>query len=235
METRRERVACAPVTSQAQPHFDRPGPDDPLFGGGLIAILRAPDASRLGAVADALIEAGITSLELTMTTRGALAAVRELAARLPAGVVLGAGTVNDVATADAVVEAGARYIVSPGVSLDVIARARELGVHALPGAATATEVLSAWNAGAAAVKLFPAAAFGPEYLRHLSAPLPDVVFVPTGGVGPDNAGDYIRAGAVAVGVGSPLLGDAATGGDIGALADRARRMLAAVAEARAGL
>lgn len=223
------------MTSETQPAFERPSRDDAVFGNGVIAILRAPDASRLGAVADVLIDAGITSLELTMTTRGALEAMEELAARLPAGVVLGAGTVNDAATTDAVVEAGARYVVSPGVSLEVITRARELGVHALPGAATATEVLTAWNAGAAAVKLFPAAAFGPEYLRHLKGPLPDVVFVPTGGVGPENAGDYIRAGAVAVGVGSPLVGDAATGGDLGALAERARRMLAAVAEARSGL
>jgi len=220
------------MTGQVQPQPERPGRDAPLFGGGVIAILRAPDASRFAAVAEVLIDAGITSLEFTMTTQGALEAIRELAAALPPGVVLGAGTVNDVATTDAVVAAGARYIVSPGVSLEVIARALELGAHALPGAVTATEVIAAWGAGAAAVKLFPAATFGPEYLRHLRGPLPDVVFVPTGGVGPVNAGDYIRAGAAAVGVGGPLLGDAATGGDLAALADRARRILAVVADAR---
>ena len=220
------------MTSEHEQSARDSGQGEAALGNGVIAILRAPDAGRFGAVADVLIEAGITSLEFTMTTKGAVEALRELARRLPSGIALGAGTVNDATTTDAVIDAGATYVVSPGVALDVIDRARARGAAALPGAVTATEVLLAWRSGATAVKLFPAATFGPDYLRHLRGPLPDVRFVPTGGVGPDNAGDYIRAGAVAVGVGGPLLGDAASGGDLDALRDRAGRILAVVAAAR---
>ena len=202
------------------------------YSSGVIAILRAKDARLFGDISRVLSDAGVVSIEFTMTSGGALAALAELARQLPEGVVLGAGTVLDAATADAVIDAGASYVVSPGVCLDVIERAKARGVPVFPRAATPTEVLQAWRAGATAVKIFPAATYGPEYLKHLHGPLPDVPLIPTGGIDIQAAGSYIRAGAVAVGIGGPLIGDAASGGDLGALGERARRLVAAVAEAR---
>jgi 2-dehydro-3-deoxyphosphogluconate aldolase/(4S)-4-hydroxy-2-oxoglutarate aldolase len=146
--------------------------------------------------------------------------------------VLGAGTVLTPEQADAAVDAGATYLVSPVVDLEVIEAARRRGVAALPGALTPTEILRAWRAGAAAVKLFPASLGGPGYLRAVKAPLPEVPLVPTGGVGLEEIGGYLRAGALAVGLGGPLVGDAGEGGSLEALRRRAATALAAVREAR---
>jgi 2-dehydro-3-deoxyphosphogluconate aldolase / (4S)-4-hydroxy-2-oxoglutarate aldolase len=199
---------------------------------GIVAVLRAGDAGRFERVAEVLVDAGVTCVEFTLTSRGALEALRRFAAGMPAGVTLGAGTVIEPGTADAAVDAGASYLVSPTVSLDVIERARRRGVAALPGAFTPTEILHAWRAGADAVKLFPASVGGPAYLRAVKAPLPEVPLVPTGGVGLEEIGRYLDAGALAVGLGGPLLGDAGEGGDLAALRRRAEAAVAQVREAR---
>lgn len=201
---------------------------------GVIAILRAPDAERFEAVAEALHSAGITCIELTMTSRGALDALRRVRERLPEDVSLGVGTVLDVETVDAAVEAGAEYLIAPTVQDDVIARAREHGVPMIPGALTPTEILHAHRAGAAAVKVFPCGPVGgAAYVKALRGPLPDVPLIPTGGVSVDDVAALIAAGVVAVGLGAPLVGDAASsGGDLDGLRQRARRAVEAVREAR---
>jgi 2-dehydro-3-deoxyphosphogluconate aldolase / (4S)-4-hydroxy-2-oxoglutarate aldolase len=204
-----------------------------IAAAGIVAVLRASDAGRFERVAEVLVEAGVTCVEFTLTSRGAVEALRRFAARMPAGVTLGAGTVLEPEIADAAIDAGASYLVSPTVGLDVIERARRRGVAALPGAFTPTEILRAWRAGADAVKLFPASVGGPAYLRAVKAPLPEVPLVPTGGVGLEEIGRYLDAGALAVGLGGPLVGDAGEGGDLGALRRRADAAVAQVREARA--
>ena len=199
----------------------------------IVAVLRATDARRFADVAAVLAEAGITCIEFTLTSGGALDALRAFADRLPAGVALGAGTVLDADAASAAVDAGAGYLISPALCLDVIDRGRQLGVPVIPGALTPTEILQAWRAGASAVKVFPAAqAGGPAYLKAVRAPLPDIPLLPTGGIAVSEAAAYLRAGAIAVGIGNPLLGDAGEdGGDLAALRERADRLVRAVAEA----
>jgi 2-dehydro-3-deoxyphosphogluconate aldolase/(4S)-4-hydroxy-2-oxoglutarate aldolase len=198
------------------------------IAGGVVAIVRGRRAEHLDAVLDVLVEAGIRSLEITLNTPGALEGIRRAIARFGTETTVGAGTVRTVADVEDAVAAGARFLVSPHTDPALTARARELGVAYLPGAFTATEIVSAWNAGAAAVKLFPARLGGPRYLRDLREPLPDVPIVPTGGVSADNVAEWFAAGAVAVGVGGTLLGDALDGGDLSALAERTAELVKAV-------
>jgi 2-dehydro-3-deoxyphosphogluconate aldolase / (4S)-4-hydroxy-2-oxoglutarate aldolase len=173
----------------------------------------------------------VRNLELTLTSRGALEAFAGVRAELPDGVLLGVGTVRSAADVDAAVQAGAAYLVTPLFRPDLVARAVERHVPIIAGALTPSEIDAAWAAGADAVKVFPvSAAGGPAYVRAVRAPLPEVPLVPTGGVGIDDIGAYLAAGAVAVGVGSPLLGDAGeVGGDLDGLRDRAERAVAAAA------
>ncbi|TDE08086.1 bifunctional 4-hydroxy-2-oxoglutarate aldolase/2-dehydro-3-deoxy-phosphogluconate aldolase [Jiangella asiatica] len=213
---------------------DRIRPSAQLRDTGVMAILRARTADRFAEVSRTLVDAGITCLEITLTSPGAVDAIRAIRQELPDTVDVGAGTVTDAAQARAVVEAGAGFVVSPSVEPDVVAVAREAGIPAYPGAFTPTEVLAAWRAGASVVKLFPGSAVGPSYISALHGPFPDIEIMPTGGVSLDNIGDWIRAGAAGVGLGGPLLGDAADGGDLGALAERAAKALAAVRDAKAG-
>ena len=195
----------------------------------VVAILRAEDASRAEAVVDVLLENGIRSLELTLTTKGALEVVERLAASVPDGTDLGVGTVLTADDVDRAVDAGARFVVSPSVDVAVIEAATRHGIGSYPGAFTPTEINAAWSAGASAVKLFPAGTLGPGYLKAVRAPLPDIPLVPTGGVAVEAVGAWLDAGATAVGLGSPLIGDALSpDGDLEALALRARTVCAAV-------
>jgi 2-dehydro-3-deoxyphosphogluconate aldolase/(4S)-4-hydroxy-2-oxoglutarate aldolase len=193
---------------------------------GLVAVLRAPTADALSAVADVLVAAGVTALEVTLTTQGALEAISALRRQLPDTVVVGAGTVLTGEDAKAAIDAGAAFLVSPVGGLG------PQPVPSYPGAFSPTEVYAAHRAGAPLIKLFPAGGLGPGYLKDLRGPLPDVKIMPTGGIGLDDIGVWLGAGAVAVGVGGPLIGDAATGGSLTALAARARRAVDAVASAR---
>lgn len=202
---------------------------DPLIESGVIAVVRARESTDLTTVARALAEGGVRALEITLTTPGAVEAIAEMA-HDKAGVLVGAGTVLDAAAARSVLDAGARFVVSPTCEPDVIRLCRERNVPCMPGAFTPTEILTAWRAGAALVKLFPAAVVGPRFLRDLLAPLPSLRIVPSGGVSLESAGEWIRAGAVAVSVGGALLD--ARPADLSA---RARAFVTAVASARQSL
>lgn len=195
-----------------------------------MAILRAGSSERFVEVSRVLVDAGITCLEVTLTSPGALDAISAIRADLPDAIDVGAGTVTTAVEARDAVSVGAGFVVSPTTELDVIEAALEAGIGSYPGAFSATEVLTAWRAGASAVKLFPAAAVGPSYLKQLAGPLPEVPILPTGGVALDQIGTWIRAGAIGVGLGSPLQGDAADGGDLDALTGRAKQALAEVAQ-----
>jgi 2-dehydro-3-deoxyphosphogluconate aldolase/(4S)-4-hydroxy-2-oxoglutarate aldolase len=193
----------------------------------VLAIVRGSDPDAALASLHVLADEGIDLIEVSLTTVDALSVIRRAVAETGVAIGLGAGTVLTVAQAQAAVEAGASSLVTPGIS----AGAREgvrLGVPVLVGALTPSEVVAALELGATAVKLFPAAQMGgPPYLRALRAPFPDVPFVPVGGVSADAVPAYLAAGAIAVGVGSPLTGDSADGGDLLALAERARAIRAA--------
>jgi 2-dehydro-3-deoxyphosphogluconate aldolase/(4S)-4-hydroxy-2-oxoglutarate aldolase len=195
---------------------------------GIVAVLRAPTADTFAAVSDVLVEAGVTALEVTLTSRGALEALAGLRRQLPAHVALGAGTVLTVDDAKASVEAGAAFLVSP-----VYVPALDgFDVPVYPGAFTPTEIFAASRGGAPLVKLFPASTVGPRYLKDLRGPLPDVRIMPTGGIEIGDIATWLAAGAAAVGLGTPLIGDATTGGSLAQLATRARRAADAVAFAR---
>ncbi len=200
---------------------------------GVVAVIRLRDPGKLRAVVDAIAAGGVRALEITMTVPGAVELIRGLAPTLPEGFLLGAGTVLDAETVRAVVDAGAQFVISPVFRREVIAACHECGVPAAPGCFTPTEILEAHDAGADIVKVFPATALGPQYIRDVRAPLPQVKLMPTGGVSPDNAGDWIRAGAVAVTAGSSLLDAAAIeSGRFDVLTANARRIVENVAAAR---
>jgi 2-dehydro-3-deoxyphosphogluconate aldolase/(4S)-4-hydroxy-2-oxoglutarate aldolase len=202
---------------------------------GVVGIIRMKDPAKLPGVVQALAEGGVRTLEITMTVPGAVDLIRTTAQLLPPGFLLGAGTVLDAETTRRVIDAGATFIVSPVFRPEMIAAAHEHDVPILPGCFSPTEILAAWDAGADLIKVFPATALGPGYLRDVHGPLPGVKLVPTGGVTIDNAGDWIRAGAAAVGAGSALLDAAAIeAGDYARLAGNARRIVAQVTAARAG-
>ncbi|GGM99091.1 bifunctional 4-hydroxy-2-oxoglutarate aldolase/2-dehydro-3-deoxy-phosphogluconate aldolase [Streptomyces fuscichromogenes] len=217
----------------------RPALTPQLADTGVMAILRSADATGLPAVARALATGGVTCLEVTLTTAGALDALARIREELGATAAVGAGTVLTRADLRDAVAAGAQFLVAPNVEPDVVRAAADLGVPFYPGAWTPTEVAAAWRAGAAAVKLFPASTGGPAHLRQLRAPLPEIPLVAVGGVDLDQAAEYLAAGARAVGVGSPLLrGADRTPGDpaaLDALTGRARALLETVRPAlRAG-
>jgi len=200
---------------------------------GVVAVIRLKDPGKVRAVVDALAAGGVRALEVTMTVPRAVDLIRELTPTMPDGFLLGAGTVTDARTAHAVVDAGASYVVSPVFRLEVIAACHERDVPAIPGCLTPTEILTAHEAGADIIKVFPATALGPQYIRDVRAPLPQVKLMPTGGVTLDNAGEWIRAGAVAVGVGSALVDTRAIeDGRLDVLTANARRIVASVASAR---
>lgn len=200
---------------------------------GIVAIVRMNEPEKLRAVVDAIAEGGVRVLEVTMTVPGAVELIRRLAPTLPPDFLLGAGTVLDADTVARVVDAGARFVVSPIFRRSVIAACHERDVPAMPGCFTPTEILEAWDAGADVVKVFPATALGPTYLKDVRAPLPQVKLMPTGGVTLDNAGDWLRAGAVAVGVGTALLdAKAIAAADYGVLRANAERIVANVRAAK---
>ncbi len=201
---------------------------------GIIPVVRAQSAAEALAAVDAICAGGIPVLEITMTVPGAVQIINELAKRLGDDALIGAGTVLDAETARQCIDAGARFIVSPSLDVPTIEACRTLRVPVFPGAMTPTEVVTAWKAGAAAVKVFPANAVGgAAYLKSLKAPLPQIELVPTGGVSLKNIAEYIAAGALAVGVGADLVDLAAVrNGDAASITAKAREYVAAVNAAR---
>jgi 2-dehydro-3-deoxyphosphogluconate aldolase/(4S)-4-hydroxy-2-oxoglutarate aldolase len=187
----------------------------------LIVVARAERAEDYDAVLDVLIDADIRSVELTLTTPGTFDRLPHLLSQYGEVVDLGVGTVTNATDLARGVDAGARYLVTPITSAAFVEQATDAGVPVVPGGLTPTELFASWSAGASAVKIFPAGQVGPGYLKDLRGPFPDLVAVPSGGVDLAGAAEWLAAGAVAVSVGGPLLGDAFRGGDLLALRDRA--------------
>lgn len=205
-------------------------------GGGVIAVVRLGEANieRMRPLAVALAAGGVGAVEITLTTPGALAAIEHLAADGGvANCVIGAGTVLDEKAAREVIARGARFVVCPTLERSVIRCCRDRNVPCMPGALTPTELLEASRAGAELIKLFPASAVGPRYLREVLAPLPFLRIVPSGGVSLDNAAEWIRAGAAAVSVGSALVSEPLVRDESWSeLTARARALVQAVAGTR---
>jgi 2-dehydro-3-deoxyphosphogluconate aldolase/(4S)-4-hydroxy-2-oxoglutarate aldolase len=202
---------------------------------GVVAIIRLKDPTIVSDIVAALMDGGVRAMEITMSVPGAIDLIRQIAPTLPADFRMGAGTVVDGATAKACIDAGASFIVSPVFRRDVLTACRAQDVPAMPGCFSPTEILDAWDSGADIVKVFPAAALGPSFLRDLHGPLPHLKLMPTGGMTVENAADWIRAGAVAVGVGNALTDSkAVAAGDFASIAARARRLVDDVAAAKGG-
>jgi len=201
---------------------------------GLIPVVRAESAEQAMRAVAAIKAGGVSVLEVTMTVPGAIAVIEQLTKAFGAEALIGAGTVLDPETADRCIQAGAQFIVSPALNEETIAFCRAQDVAIFPGALTPTEVVRAWNAGADAVKVFPAGAVGgASYLKALKAPLPQIELVPTGGVSLKTAADFIKAGAMALGVGADLVDTKALReGNDQLITERARQFLEIVREAR---
>jgi 2-dehydro-3-deoxyphosphogluconate aldolase/(4S)-4-hydroxy-2-oxoglutarate aldolase len=192
----------------------------------VVAVVRGHSAQHLTAAVRALVASGLRCIELTLNTPGALDALTGFAASHKQ-VAWGAGTVLSADGVRSAAAAGARFAIAPDVNPAVAKACATQGIAWIPGAATPTEIALAWSLGAAAVKVFPARSLGgPDYLREVRAPLGFIPLVPTGGVALDAVADYLAAGALAVGLGGALLGDALRTGDTAALAERAGRALA---------
>lgn len=207
---------------------------DRLLASGVVGVIRGAEADVVVDIARALKAGGVTAVEVTADTPGVMTMIEDVANALTGDdVLVGAGTVLDAETARAAILAGAEFVVSPTVSTGVIEVCNRYGVPVAPGATTPTEVLTAYEAGADVVKVFPAGSLGPDYLSSLTGPLGHIPLVPTGGIDADNAAAYVEAGAVAVGVGSALVDDdLVESGDFEAITDRARRLVDVVAEAQ---
>lgn len=202
---------------------------------GVVAVLRAPSGELLADVAEALLAGGIDAIEITFTVPNALRVIEQVADRLGDRIVLGAGTVLDPETARSAFLAGAQYIVAPNVNLDVIRMCRRYSKLAMPGALTPTEVITAWEAGADVVKIFPSDVGGAPYLKALSAPLPHIRMMPTGGVTLETAADFLRAGACALGIGGNLVEkQALEKRDFGRVTSLAERFVEIVRQTRSG-
>lgn len=199
-----------------------------ILARGMVGIVRAPSAQAAVQIAEACIAGGITALEVAFTTPDTLGVLRTLRERHGADVLLGAGTVLDTETARAAILAGAQFIISPGVNVETIALCQRYQVLAMPGAMTPTEIVTALQAGADIVKVFPAEMFGPAYIKALRAPLPQAPLMPTGGVTVENLQEWFASGAVAVGIGGSLSGPGATG-DYAAVTARAQAFVAKMA------
>jgi 2-dehydro-3-deoxyphosphogluconate aldolase/(4S)-4-hydroxy-2-oxoglutarate aldolase len=202
---------------------------------GVVPVVRASSAETARMAAEAVAEGGIPIVEITMTVPGAVDVIRELAETAGDRLLVGAGTVLDAEMAERCLGAGAQFLVSPGFDRKTVELASRRGIAMLAGALTPTEILTAWRAGSDFVKVFPCKPVGgPAYIRALRGPLPQVPLVPTGGVNLENAADFIRAGATALGVGSELVKpDALRAGKPAVVTEIAAKLLAIVREARA--
>src|SRR5437870_5098765 len=200
---------------------------------GIVAVVRSPDSQQLVEVCRALAEGGISVVEITLTVPDALEVLRQVRRALGDRVLLGAGTVLDAETARAVLLAGAEYVVAPTVNLDVVRLCRRYDKLVMPGAFTPTEVLTAWEAGADVVKVFPADVGGPAYFKALRGPLPQIRLMPTGGVDLKTAAEFLKAGACCLGIGSQLVEpQAIAAGDYDRLRDLARQYVEIVQKTR---
>jgi 2-dehydro-3-deoxyphosphogluconate aldolase/(4S)-4-hydroxy-2-oxoglutarate aldolase len=200
---------------------------------GVVAIVRLDDLSRAIPLTEALLRGGVRSVEFTFTNPLAGRAIETVRTELGDRAMIGAGTVLDTETARVAILSGAQFIVTPTLNTAVIELCNRYGVPTVIGAFTPTEMLTAWQAGATFVKVFPASVGGPGYLKDVRGPLPQLKLIPTGGVSVENAGDFIRAGAVAIAAGSSLVdAKSVNTEDWAALESRAQQLVAAVRTAR---
>ena len=205
-----------------------------LRDGGIVPVIRADSADTALRIVDALVAGGIRTLEITMTVPDAIGAIKAVASRFGSSVLLGAGTVTSRALAEGSLDAGAEFLVTPCVVPEVIAVAKERDVAVLPGAMTPTEVFTAWSSGGDIIKIVPASNVGgASYLKALKGPFPQIPLCPTGGVNLQTIGEFVKAGASAVGVGGELVSKAAIdAGDYGKITELAKQYVAALAAAR---
>ena len=204
-----------------------------LLSSGVVAVIRMKDPDRLSKVVMAIREGGVKCIEITMTVPGAVEIIAAMVKNSPPDVIVGAGTVTDRGTANEVIASGAKFVVSPVFRPDVVAVTKAAGAVAIPGCYTPTEILTAWEAGADIVKVFPATSLGPKYFKDVAGPFPHIRLMPTGGVTVDNVGEWVKAGAVAVGIGSDLLDKKAIDdGRFDVLTEKAARMVRNFREAR---
>lgn len=202
---------------------------------GLVAVVRAESAEQAEKIADALVAGGTAAIEITFTVPGAVDVIKALAAQYQSGeMIIGAGTVLDAETARAAILAGAQYVVSPCLNVEMVKLCNRYRVACMPGAMTLKETVEALEAGADVVKIFPGELFGPAIIKAIKGPLPYAPLMPTGGVSLDNAAEWIRAGSVAVGVGSTLTAGAKTG-DYAAITNTAKQFIERIKEARTAL
>ncbi|MBB74125.1 MAG: 2-dehydro-3-deoxyphosphogluconate aldolase [Planctomycetaceae bacterium] len=206
-----------------------------IIDSGIVAVMRAQSGEKLVDVAEALLAGGVKVMEVTFTVPNALRVLEEVADRMGDRILLGAGTVLDPETARIAILAGAQFIVSPATDPEVIQLCRRYDKIVLPGAFTPTEVVQAWQAGADIVKVFPSDCVGPQYLKALRGPLPQVRLMPTGGVSLDTAEEFLRCGACALGVGGALVSSRAVAdGDMASIESLARRYVDLVENFRDG-
>ena len=202
---------------------------------GIVAVVRFSEPEPLVEVVRALADGGVTVAEVTFTVPNALEVIREAKQQLGDRVLLGAGTVLDPETARAALLAGAEFVVAPSLNLEVVRLCRRYDKLVMPGAFTPTEIVAAWEAGADIVKVFPAEVVGPAFFKALRGPLPQIKLMPTGGVDLATAGDFLKAGAVCLGVGSQLVDPkAVAAGDFGRITQLARQYVDIIQHHRAG-
>jgi 2-dehydro-3-deoxyphosphogluconate aldolase / (4S)-4-hydroxy-2-oxoglutarate aldolase len=209
---------------------------DQIMAIGVVPVVRAASAAEARLAAQAVCEGGIPIVEITMTVPGAIDVIRELRESAPASVLIGAGTVLDAETARRCLDAGAQFLVSPGLNVPTVEFAARSGILMLAGALTPTEVITAWNAGSDFVKVFPCGQVGgAKYIKALKGPLPQIPLVPTGGVNLNTAAEFIEAGAAALGIGGELVqADALKSGKAEVIVENARKFVAIVKQAREG-
>jgi 2-dehydro-3-deoxyphosphogluconate aldolase / (4S)-4-hydroxy-2-oxoglutarate aldolase len=201
----------------------------------IVAVIRAESPDLLVDVAEALVAGGVEVMEITFTVPRVTQVLEKVAEKLGSRVLLGAGTVLDAETARTAILSGAEFIVSPAVDIGVIELCRRYSKLAMPGALTPTEVVTAWQAGADIVKIFPSELTGPKYIKSLRAPLPQIRMMPTGGVNLDTAEEFLKCGACALGIGSSLVEPkAVASGDLKRIESLARQYVEIIKRFRAG-
>jgi 2-dehydro-3-deoxyphosphogluconate aldolase/(4S)-4-hydroxy-2-oxoglutarate aldolase len=204
--------------------ISRPAPSSILRDTRVVAVLRASHAREYAPVIEALQRGGVLSIELTLSTPGVFDELTRLQERFGDGLEIGVGTVTTADEAETALDLGAAYIVTPVTDPDIVAACVRRGVAVYPGGLTPTELHAGWKLGATAVKLFPASVVGAGYVGQLRGPFPDIQVIPSGGVNIEDVPGWVKAGALAVSLGGPLLGDAFKGGDLQELTARARRV-----------
>jgi len=214
--------------------MDKKGVFDRIVAEGLVPVIRVTSAAEALDVADAIKEGGCSVIEITMSVPGAIDVIKDLTKKYGDSIIMGAGTILDPETGRAALLAGAQFIVAPTLNLELIRLAHRYSAVVIPGAMTPTEILTAWEAGADMVKVFPAAQLGgPEYIKALRGPMPQILYVPTGGGSLQNAGAFIKAGATALGAGGELVDKKAMKEKkFNIISDNTRAFLKAIREAR---